>query len=413
MPPASAVPPALAAACAPPVLGWRALALCLALALLAHTLVLGWLSLRWRELAVLQPMLAPMLTRQLQPSAPPAPSAPPTTLQKPATTPASTALAAIKKVAKSTPETSTTTPTVVPADPLINQTAANAQAQNEAPRTSRNTEPPPIQLTPLPPDAAANNNANSSAGNGAGSGAGSGAGDGTASAAAPTTPPASHSSASPDPLARWPVDTRLNYVLAGNYRGDLHGDAQVLWQRQAEKYQVRVSINLGLFSPLMTSQGKVSDEGLHPTGYEEKVAGIRRSITLGEQQITFNDGQQAPRPARVQDTASQFVELTWRLLSGQLALEQGAIVRYHMARPGGVDEWVYDVVALETLNTRLGGLPAWHLVPRPQAKPRGPITAEMWFAPSLQYLPVRIKMNLGGEHFVDLLIDKVEQADAR
>ncbi len=367
------MPPASAALPVPAVLGWRTLALCLALALLAHTVVLGWLSLRWREPVVLQPMLAPMLTRQLQPSAPP--TTPPILL-KPAKKPANSAFSAIKKIANSTPEHSATTPTLVPADPLPSEVTVNVQPHEAPPDAGKNVEPPPIQLTPVPTDTAA-------------------------------------ASTSPDPLVRWPADTRLNYVLAGNYRGDLHGDAQVLWQRQAAQYQVKISINLGLFSPLMISQGKVSDEGLHPMSYEEKVAGIRRSITLGEQQITLNDGQQALRPARVQDTASQFVEITWRLLSGQLVLEQGATVRYSMARPGGVDEWVYDVVALETLNTRLGGLAAWHLVPRPQAKPRGPITAEMWFAPSLQYLPVRIKMGLGGDSFVDLLIDKVEQADAR
>ena len=211
-------------------------------------------------------------------------------------------------------------------------------------------------------------------------------------------------------LSRWPADTRLSYRLGGNFRGELHGDAQVLWQREGERYQVQVSVSLGwLASVVMTSQGRVLPEGLYPQKYEESVRGARRTVELGESQLTMTDGQHLPRPPRVQDTASQFVELTWRFLSGQTALEPGTAVRFWLARPGGADEWIYDVVALETLNTRLGPIPAWHMVPRPLAKPRGNITAEMWFAPSLQYLPVRIKMNVGPDAHVDLVIDKVEQ----
>jgi len=46
--------------------------------------------------------------------------------------------------------------------------------------------------------------------------------------------------------------------------------------------------------------------------------------------------------------------------------------------------------------------------PRPLANPRGNITAEMWFAPSLQYLPVRIRVATGDAH-VDLFVEKIEQ----
>jgi hypothetical protein len=52
-------------------------------------------------------------------------------------------------------------------------------------------------------------------------------------------------------------------------------------------------------------------------------------------------------------------------------------------------------------------------VPRPVANPAGNITAELWFAPSLQYLPVRIKIHLGEGNFVDLMVEKIEQAGAQ
>ena len=91
-------------------------------------------------------------------------------------------------------------------------------------------------------------------------------------------------------------------------------------------------------------------------------------------------------------------------------MEVGRSVSFWMARPGAVDLWTYDVVARETLQLpELGAIEAFHLKPRPIANPRGNITAEMWFAPSLQYLPVRIRVKMGDEAHLDLMVLKIEQ----
>jgi len=49
-------------------------------------------------------------------------------------------------------------------------------------------------------------------------------------------------------------------------------------------------------------------------------------------------------------------------------------------------------------------------VPRPIERPRGNITAQMWFAPSLQYLPARIRIALGEEAWLDLMVERIDQA---
>jgi hypothetical protein len=112
----------------------------------------------------------------------------------------------------------------------------------------------------------------------------------------------------------------------------------------------------------------------------------------------------------VQDTASQFVELSHRFATGRDVLEVGRSVTVWLARPGAVDQWTYDIVEREMLRTpQLGVVEAFHLKPRPIANPRGNITVEMWFAPSLQYLPVRVKVVMGNEAWLDLLVDRIEQ----
>jgi hypothetical protein len=216
-------------------------------------------------------------------------------------------------------------------------------------------------------------------------------------------------------LDSWPADTRLSYALSGFYRGPISGDARVQWQRDGAKYQVRVDLGLsGLTIFSMTSQGVVTPKGLQPTVYEERrLGGKAVQVMLEPQQVRLNDGTRVERPADTQDTASQFVELSHRFATGRTALDLGRNVPLWLARPNAVAEWTYDIVALDTLESaRLGTISAYHLKPRPLAKPSGPITAEMWFAPSFQYLPVRIKITLNAETWVDMMIEKIEQGRA-
>ena len=233
------------------------------------------------------------------------------------------------------------------------------------------------------------------------------------SATADNSPKPANDQAIPD---TWPTDTRLTYRLTGNYRGDLTGSARVQWQRELgtdlSRYQVRLDISFsGISVASMTSQGLVIESGLQPRSYEEQLPGTVRRLTFDGAQIHFQNGSVSGQPNAVQDTASQFVELTRRFATGRESLKSGSVVGLWLARPGGMDYWTYDVMEPETLqSTELGAIQAYRLKPRPLANPRGPIVAEMWFAPSLQYLPIRVRITLGDNNFVDLMIDKIEQS---
>lgn len=217
-----------------------------------------------------------------------------------------------------------------------------------------------------------------------------------------------------DAQADWPVDTRLSYSVKGYYRGDFYGWGQVQWQRSDERYQVQVDMRLALlFTGTLISQGELTVNGLQPRLYEERGMGRVRRLALDGVTVTLNDGSQMPQPPGVQDTASQFVELTRRFSTGRQALVVGAEVPVWLARPREMMLWTYDVVALETLQLpELGEVPAFHLKPRPLANPRGVINAELWFAPSLQYLPVRIRVNLGNDNYAEMTVKRIEQGDA-
>ena len=252
--------------------------------------------------------------------------------------------------------------------------------------------------------------------------------DGAGSANAATTAPqglaaASAPSPAPGPAFDWPPSTRLSYSLSGNYRGPVEGHAQVEWLRRGMRYQVHMDLAIGpRFAPLisrrLSSDGEITPEGLRPQRYDEetKVA-LRppRSVTihLDPEQVRLPGGAVLPRPPGVQDSASQFVQLTWMFTLQPGLLATGQQIDLPLALPRQLSVWTYDVVGPQTLSTPVGELPTVHLRPRREARPGGDLVAELWVAPTLQYLPVRILVRQGPEVWIDMQIERLpQQADA-
>jgi hypothetical protein len=239
--------------------------------------------------------------------------------------------------------------------------------------------------------------------------------------AAPAEPAAS--AAAPAPAFEWPPSTRLTYTLTGNYRGPVYGQAQVEWLRAGTRYQVHMDLSVGpAFAPLMSrrvsSEGEITPEGLRPRRFDEetKVAlrePRRLTVFLDTDVVRLANGTEMPRPAGVQDSASQFVQLTWVYTTRPEQLQPGRSVELPLALPRVVQPWTYDVVGVETLATPAGPVEAVHVKPRREPRPGGDLTAELWVAPSLQYLPVRIVIRQDEQTHIDLQIDRLpEQAAA-
>jgi hypothetical protein len=213
----------------------------------------------------------------------------------------------------------------------------------------------------------------------------------------------------------WPPSTRLTYTLTGNYRGEVHGSAQVQWVRSGPRYQVHVDVAVGpSFAPLvqrrMTSDGELTEHGLAPQRYDEETTALfstpRRSVVRFEpERIVMAHGASALPWPGVQDSASQFVQLTWLFTTQPDLLRVGNHIEFGLALPRRVGRWVYDVLDEETLYTPIGEIATFHVKPRVESTRPGELSAELWFAPSLQYLPVRIRIRQNDETYIDLLID--------
>ena len=222
-----------------------------------------------------------------------------------------------------------------------------------------------------------------------------------------TTPAAAASAAA----FEWPPSTRMNYRLTGNYRGPVEGTASVEWLRQGVRYQVRLETSIGpVMSRSSSSEGELTTQGLAPRRFdgEQKVmfrAARRWQLRFGPERVVLSDGSEVPAIPGAQDEASQFVQLTWLFTTQPDKLQVGKSVEMPLAINRKLERWIYDVVGEELLRFPFGNVATFHLKPRREAR-GGDLTSEVWIAPTLQYLPVRILIRDNKDNSIDLQLEK-------
>jgi hypothetical protein len=243
------------------------------------------------------------------------------------------------------------------------------------------------------------------------------ASDPALAAAAPASSPASAPAS-----FEWPASTRMSYLLTGNVQGAVEGSAQVEWIRAGSRYQVHLDLVVGpSFAPVatrrMSSDGEITEQGLVPHRFDQQTRAFgtdrgRATVLFEPDSVVLANGERQATVPGVQDTASQFVQLTYVFSTRPDLLRVGGTVDIPLALPHKVDVWIYDVVEEEVLYTNFGPLPSIHIKPRRAPKP-GSLSAEIWFAPQLRYLPVRILIRQTEQTYVDLLIEKKPQMSAQ
>jgi hypothetical protein len=199
--------------------------------------------------------------------------------------------------------------------------------------------------------------------------------------------------------------------MEGNYRGAIRGHAQVEWLRTGTRYQVRLETSVPpVLSRRVVSEGQLTDRGLVPSRFEGEQKALLRAprrwnLQFGAERIVLTDGREVDMQPGTQDEASQFVHLTWLFTTQPQLLQVGKSVEIPLALARKVDRWIYDIKEQQTLQMPFGAVETFYVRPRREAK-GGDLTAEIWFAPSLMYLPVRILVRQDESNYVDLMLDR-------
>ena len=371
----------------------RALVAITALVLALHWLVLSGVPLAWDSPA--QPTGQLFSTRSI--AAPP-PAAVPTVATAPAAkaTPAAAPQPAARKKppARTTPAPSSTAAAAAPQLPAEAMPTGTEVGTDTAPNTATESPAPPAEVAAAAPEA-------------------------PASAAVPPAPPAEATTGvditppgagtgqappHPPPPARLPPPTRLAFDVSGQAKKFAYNArAELLWQHDGSRYEARQEISAFLVGTrTQRSVGAITAQGLMPEKFSDKSRSEQAAhFDYAQGRVTFSaNTPQAPASPGVQDRLSVFIQLGALLAADPGRFVPGTQITLTTVSARSADRWTFTIEGPETLDLPSGATPALKLqrLPRKDYDQK----AELWVAPALGYLPVRIKLTQANGDFADL-----------
>ena len=194
---------------------------------------------------------------------------------------------------------------------------------------------------------------------------------------------------------------RLMYEVTGRVKGiNYSASGSLDWENQGDRYDAHMVVRaLFVGSREQTSVGAVTSTGLVPERFGDKSRSERAAhFDHPGQRIRFsNNAPDATWLPGGQDRLSVFMQLASLLQAQPEAYPPGTIVSLQVAGPGDAEIWRFEMGAEETLTLPAGQMKARHI----KRAPRKPFDTqtELWLAPQLNHLPVRIRITQhNGDH---------------
>ena len=200
-----------------------------------------------------------------------------------------------------------------------------------------------------------------------------------------------------------PGSVRLKYKMTGLSRGlTYHATGVMTWLHDGSHYDANMVVSAFLIgSRSLSSVGDITADGLAPKRFADRFRSEQAAHFQADKgKITFSaNTPDAPWQRGAQDRLSVFFQLA-SLLAGQAeSFPPGTKIPMYTAGQRDVDTWTFSVAGHEELNLPHGIVTAIKLTrdPRQAFDQR----VEAWFAPSLAYWPVRIKVTQQSGDYID------------
>ena len=191
-----------------------------------------------------------------------------------------------------------------------------------------------------------------------------------------------------------PEPALLKYTVQGLAKQlSYYAWGELLWQANATHYEARLEIGAFLLgSRTQTSSGAIGAEGLMPERFIDSSRNAAPVLFQRDQNtLHFNaNGSELPLLKGTQDRLSVVLQLSTLLAGEPERYPSGTMLSIPTVSQQDVEVWSLLVEKEESLALPYGTVLALKLsrVPRNPTDQR----IEMWFAPSLNYLPVRLRL---------------------
>lgn len=225
----------------------------------------------------------------------------------------------------------------------------------------------------------------------------------TDTVAAATPPPAEPKASVAALVYRIPPPMRLKYDIAGQVKGfSYSAGAELLWQHDGSHYDARLEISAFLLgSRVQTSTGQLGAQGLEPLRFGDKSRSEQAAHFVRDKgKIVFSaNTPEAPLQEGAQDRLSVFMQLGAMLAGNPGRFPPGTTITLPTVSAREADSWAFGVGPEEKLLLPGGEQTAVKLTRLPRQDYDQKL--ELWLAPALDFMPVRILLSQTNGDFVD------------
>ncbi|TAH10156.1 MAG: DUF3108 domain-containing protein [Curvibacter sp.] len=192
----------------------------------------------------------------------------------------------------------------------------------------------------------------------------------------------------------YPDPARLKYDVRAEVKGvSISLNGELLWQHDGKTYNSRLEFSHFLLgSRVQTSKGTLGAQGLEPVRFGDKVRSeVAAHFDRIANKVTFSaNTPDVPLTPGMQDQLSALLQVSAMLGGEPLRYPPGTQIPFEAIGPRSVESWTMVVGASERLALPGGEVSAIKIT----RGPAGPYSnrAEIWLAPSMGYLPVRIRL---------------------
>lgn len=209
------------------------------------------------------------------------------------------------------------------------------------------------------------------------------------------------------PLARTyaiPGSVRLQYDVNGVVGFPYTGGGELLWSQDGKTYDSRLVISkFGFKLRIWTSTGTLTPQGLEPTRFGDKTRSeVAAHFERAKNKVSFSaNTPDAPLLPGAQDHLSVFMQLASMLAGDAGRFAPGTKVAFQAVGARASESWVFVVGTTEKQQLPGGDVEAIKLTREPSGQYSTKV--EVWLAPTMEYIPVHIRLSEGNGDFADLL----------
>ena len=197
----------------------------------------------------------------------------------------------------------------------------------------------------------------------------------------------------------------LVFQVQGQVKGfSYSASARLRWQPQGPSYQASQEISAFLLGTRsQASRGQITAGGLQPDRFEDRARKKLRAASMDWVAGLARFEPEAPLAhiaPGTQDRLSVFLQLAGLLAAAPQRYPAGAEITLPTASTKAVEPWTFQMHGAEPLELPGGALDTLRLerLPRNGRDQK----AEIWLAPALGYLPVRIRLSESNGDYADL-----------